>query len=57
MVPLMNLLIIAIVFLVLYRRACVLSERRKDRSRFWWTLNRCRAGVAHEGDPGPWKNK
>ncbi len=38
-------------------RACEASEARKDRNRFWWTMNRVRSCIAAEGDPGPWRER
>ncbi len=43
------LLSIALFFAIVYRR--------RLRSKFWWKLNRVRAMVAYEGDPGPWVDK
>ncbi len=38
-------------------RLCEASEARKDRNRFWWTMNRVRSCILAAGDPGPWRDR
>lgn len=44
-------------FLFVYRVFWLVVMARKDRNRFWWTLNRIRTYVAIEPDPGPWRDR
>jgi len=40
-----------------FARLCVIVRRNRLKSRFWWELERCRACVAFEGDPGAWEEQ
>lgn len=41
--------------LALFSGACGVVYLRRKWNRFWWALNRVRACIAYEGDPGPWR--
>lgn len=44
-------------FLLGFPLLCEVAYQNRARNRFWWTLNRVRAAVAYEDDPGLWRDR
>jgi hypothetical protein len=42
---------------IAYIRFWMIVRRNRLRSRFWWEMERVRASLALEGDPGPWEER
>lgn len=42
-------------FLMAFSKGCQIVHGNRLSCRFLWTLERIRASIAYEGDPGPWK--